>query len=422
MNLTKHHILFLFLVISIIGHTQETPMEKSPEASFATAQNLAFKGDRSEARDTLKVILTANPNFHDARVLLAKTFSWDKQYENARKEFNKVLSHDKMIKDAWIGAINNEIYAENYYLALGLSNKALKYLKLDQDLSLLKARAINSIGEVPSAIDWLQDHLRRFEGDTAAKAFYRELKDQVNVNSIGISTTAEVFDIVYDPMAAVSVDYKRVTSLGSISANVNYGHRFGVDGIQYGLDLYPKVTKNIYTHLTYSFSKAEIFPKNLIGGEVYLKLPNAMEASLGGKYYDFENSTATVITGSFGMYKGNFYYSFRPYITPVPNASPSFSGALDVRKYLKTAKNYFGGVISYGFLPELTQLNINNQLISETVLYLESQRLNLVYQFPSKNLQNLWKLQAGALRQELVFDSERFVWSVSAGINYRFMF
>ena len=147
-----------------------------------------------------------------------------------------------------------------------------------------------------------------------------------------------------------------------------------------------------------------------------------MEASIGGRYYDFENSTATVFTGSFGMYKGNYYYSFRPYVTPVPNASPSFSGALDVRKYLKTAKNYFGGVISYGFLPELTQLNINNQLISETVLYLESQRLNLVYQFPSKNLQNLWKLQVGALRQELVFDSERFVWSVSAGINYRFMF
>ncbi|MFT4830456.1 MAG: biofilm PGA synthesis N-glycosyltransferase PgaC [Psychroserpens sp.] len=29
---------------------------------------------------------------------------------------------------------------------------------------------------------------------------------------------------------------------------------------------------------------------------------------------------------------------------------------------------------------------------------------------------------AGALRQELVFDSERFVWSASVGINYRFMF
>ncbi|ALM07108.1 hypothetical protein SB49_04310 [Sediminicola sp. YIK13] len=422
MNLAKHHILFLFLLISFLGNSQETLVKKSPDASFSNAQNLAFKGDRSEARDTLKSILTAHPNFHDARVLLAKTFSWDKQYENARSEFNKVLSHDKMIKDAWIGAINNELYAENYYLALGLSNKALRYLKLDQDLSLLKARAINSIGEVHSALDWLKVHLKMFEGDTAAKTFYRKLKDRVNVNSIGISTTAEVFDIVYDPMAAVSVDYKRVTNLGSISTNINYGHRFGVNGIQYGIDIYPKVTKNIYTHLTYSFSKAEIFPKNLIGGEVFVKLPNALEASIGGKYYDFENSSATVFTGSFGMYKGNYYYSFRPYVTPVPNASPSFSGSLDVRKYLKTSKNYLGGVISYGFLPELTQLNINNQLISETVLYLESQRLNLVYQFPSKNLQNLWKLKAGALRQELVFDSERFVWSVSAGINYRFMF
>lgn len=422
MKLTKQYIPILFLVLSIFGYSQETSAEKLPQSAFSSAQNLAFKGNRSDARDTLKLILTAQPNFHDARVLLAKTYSWDKQYENARSEFNKVLSQDKMIKDAWIGAINNELYAENYYLALGLSNKALKYLKLDQDLSLLKARATSSIGEVHSAIDWLNGHLKRFEADTLAKTLYSELKDRVNVNSIGLAASTEVFNIVYDPMAAISIDYKRVTSLGSISANVNYGHRFGVDGVQYGLDLYPKITKNIYTNFTYSFSKSEIFPKNLVGGEVYVKLPNALEASIGGRYYDFENSTATVFTGSFGMYRANYYFSFRPYVTPIPNASPSFSGSLDVRKYLKTAKNYFGGVISYGFLPELTQLNINNQLISETVLYLESQRLTLVYQFPSKNLQNLWKLQAGALRQELIFDSERFVWSVSAGVNYRFMF
>mgnify|MGYP003644454233 CR=1 FL=1 len=422
MNLLKLHSFLLFLGISIFGFAQETTVIKFPETSFSTAQNLAFAGNRSDARDTLNTILLEHPNFHDARVLLAKTYSWDKQYENARKEFNKVLSHDKFVKDAWIGAINNEIYLENYYLALGLSNKALKYLKMDQDLSFLKARATNFIGEVPSAIDLLHGHLKKFETDTLAKALYRELKDQVNVNSIGIAVSTEVFDIVYDPMAWVNIDYKRVTSLGSVSASMSYAHRFGEDGIQYGLDLYPKITKNIYANFSYSYSKAEIFPKNLIGGEVYVKLPNAMEASIGGKYYDFENSTATVFTGSFGIYHGNYYYSFRPYVTPVPSASPSFSGALDVRKYGKSTKSYFGGVISYGFLPELTQLNVNNQLISETVLYLESQRLNLVYQFPSKSLQNLWKLQAGALRQELVFDSERFVWSVSAGVNYRFMF
>ncbi|MEB8329143.1 YaiO family outer membrane beta-barrel protein [Flavobacteriaceae bacterium KMM 6897] len=422
MNLIKLHILSLLLVIPFLGLTQETQIDKTPQKALSAAQKLAFDDNRYEARVILNNVLLEHPDYHDARVLLAKTFSWDGQYENARKEFNKVLSQDKMVKDAWIGAVNNELYAENYYLALGLSNKSLHYLRQDQDLSLLKARATNSIGEVSSALDWLSDHLKKFENDSVARALYRELKDQVNVNSIGISATTEVFDIVYDPMASVSVDYKRVTVMGSIAASISYGHRFGVDGIQYGLDLYPKVTKNVYTHLSYSYSKAEIYPKNLIGGEVFVKLPNALEASLGGKYYDFKNSSAMVFTGSFGMYRGNYYFSFRPYVTPVPNASPSFSGALDVRKYGKTTKNYIGGVVSYGFLPELTQLNINNQLISETVLYLESQRLNFVYQFPSKNLQNLWKLQVGALRQELVFDSERFVWSVSAGVNYRFMF
>ncbi|MEJ1221941.1 YaiO family outer membrane beta-barrel protein [Sediminicola sp. 1XM1-17] len=422
MNPIKFHILFLFMVISVWVHSQESMTGKTPEESFSEAQQLAFNDKRDDARDLLMDILHKSPNYHDARILLAKTYSWDADYINARNEFNKVLSQDKMAKDAWIGAINNELYANNFYLALGLSNKSLLYIKQDRDLSLLKAKATSSIGEVPLAIDLLSGHLKTFGQDTVAKALYRELKEQVNVNSLGVSASAEVFDIVYDPMAALKIDYKRMTPFGSIAAHINYGYRFGMEGIQYGLELYPKITNNVNAHLTYSYSQAEIFPQNLIGGEIYLTLPNALEASLGGRYYDFENSTATVLTGSLGMYRGNYYFSFRPYVTPVPNASPSFSGALDVRKYGKTAKNYIGAVVSYGFLPELTQLNINNQLISETVLYLESQRLNLIYQFPSKNLQNLWKLQAGVLRQELIFDPERFVWSVSAGINYRFMF
>ena len=146
-------------------------------------------------------------------------------------------------------------------------------------------------------------------------------------------------------------------------------------------------------------------------------MPKNIEASAGFRFLDFADTKVTIITGSIGLYAGNYYMSLRPYITPNPDGNTGISGNLLVRKYLKDANNYFGLRAGMGFTPELKQLRRGDELLAETLLYVESQQLQFEYQFPGWMKSNLYKANIGITRQELIFDTDNFFWAISAGIQ-----
>lgn len=51
---------------------------------------------------------------------MASIYSWDGNYNSARKEFEYILKKDENRKTDWIAYIKNEQYAEKYYKALQL--------------------------------------------------------------------------------------------------------------------------------------------------------------------------------------------------------------------------------------------------------------------------------------------------------------
>ncbi|MGB5371288.1 MAG: YaiO family outer membrane beta-barrel protein, partial [Flavobacteriaceae bacterium] len=117
-----------------------------------------------------------------------------------------------------------------------------------------------------------------------------------------------------------------------------------------------------------------------------------------------------------------YYFSLRSYITPQANNLTRVSGNLLVRKYLKDAESFIGVNAGLGYSPELRQLRDGDELLSETLLYIESQRLSFEYQFSAKNTPNIYRANLGVTRQELVFDTGNFFWSISAGITYQVKF
>jgi len=134
MNLRQLHIIFILMLCGSFAVAQEVAYAGNPDESFFTARDLAFEGKRAVARDTLQKVLAKYPDYADVRNLLASTYSWDGEYETARAHFNKITSVERKNKEAWIASVKNELYAEEYYIALGLANKALIYLPNDADL------------------------------------------------------------------------------------------------------------------------------------------------------------------------------------------------------------------------------------------------------------------------------------------------
>ena len=406
----KVYLKFLICIIIFpcFINGQEVSYLGNPDDSYFAARELAFAGLHHSARDTLERILTRYPDYTDVRSLLAKTYSWDANYEEARKHLNRITSVERHNKEAWLAAINNEIYAKNLHIALGLTLKALEYLPDDSDLVLIK-------------ID-LEKQLHNPLPDGSEDE--KEDKDEESnfKNQMALYNGFDVYDVVYDPMIYGGLEYTRHTDAGKLIPRVNYANRFNTHGLQYEMDFYPELSKTFYAYVNYGFSDSAIFPKHRVGAELYSNLPNSLEASLGMRYLDFLDQQTTILTGSFGMYRGNYYLSLRPYVTPNPEGSTGLSGTLTARKYLKHKEHYMGLIFSMGFIPELRQLTVNSTLLSETLFFIESQQLAFEYQFTGKNLSNMYKAYMGLTHQELVFEPGRFFWAVTAGIKYHVRF
>ena len=370
-----------------------------PDAAFQNARELAFQGDHPAARDTLEQILLQYPQYTEVHTFLANTYRWEGDHEHARRHFNRITSRERGHEAVWVAAIQNEIQAGNPSIALGLANKALYYL-----------------GE-NTAVQQLRDELRSKNQPGPKPVETAETRDFKNM--LSVANRLEAFDQYYDPMMYTSLEYQRSTEFGKVVPRIRYNNRFGINGLQYELDLYPRVSKTFHAYLNYGYSDSELFPGHKGALELYANLPKALEVSLGGRYMVFPESGATLLTGSFGMYRGNYYLNFRPYFVMLGNRKPGGSGTVQVRKYLSDALNYLGLYVSYGYSPELRQLQSGTVLVAETLLFLESQQVLFEYQFSAGGGQHLYTASLGVSRQEYILEPDSFFWVISGGLTYK---
>ncbi len=385
---------------------QEIPAPSDPDASLKRAMSLAAEGKREVARDTLRTVLAHYPDYTDVKNLLAKTYSWDGDYAEARRQFNRITSVDRSNKEVWEAAIRNEIYAENHNTALGLANKALIYLPDDPALKDLREKVIHTMTMNEAS------ELEISENRYAESPFQFP-------SSVAVFSSADVFDVVFDPMYYSGLEFNLKTGLGRVIPRINYSNRFGIDGIQYELDLYPRLSESMYAYVNYGYSQSDIYPEHRVGADLYLNLPGGVETSLGARYLSFTDSDVTIITGSAGFYKGNYYFSLRPYLTPRMNNTLGVSGVITARRYLRDARNFLGVNAGMGFMPEFRQFRANSVLIAETLLFVESQQMMLEYQFTFKSNPSLYRAHLGITRQELLFATGNFFWAFSAGLRYQ---
>ena len=437
------HTVLFFGFLCFFGRGQDLAYNEASETAYTTAHNLAYEGNHRPAKDILLEILSKNPENLEARVLLASTYSWSGQYDKARDEFNAVTSQERTNSAVWISAIKNELYAKQNATALGLANKALMYLKNNTEVErLLQISMVKIQNKTHTELAWyntksplnsLISSKKKSKGKAtpnAKKEVALEESNQAKTpvakeeqkNRLAIRNAFTVFDQRYEPVVYSSISFRRQTQAGSIIPRINYSNRNNQNGIQYDIDFYPKFSKRFYAYLNYGYSKATIYPNHKMGGDLYVNLPGAFEFSAGGRHIRFPTRNISVITNSLGHYRGNYYFSLRSYITPKPSNLTSISGNLLIRKYLKDAENFFGINVGMGYSPELRQLISGDELLAETLLFVESQRLSLEYQFTGKKNPNAYRANMSVARQELAFDSGSFFWGISAGLTYQVNF
>lgn len=408
-------VIFLFCYSTV---AQQKVFNGDPDSAFEVARNLAFNNQRKQAQDSLSFILTKYPNYHDIRSFLASTYSWDGNYKKAKELFEYVLKKAPDRLDTWEAAIKNELYSEASFSALKMANKALEHFPNNPEILYLKASAEDNSNKKDDALATLEAILKSNPEHEKSSTFKETLKNKMRNNVIGISTTIDIYSEVFDPMQLHLLKYVRNTKYGSIHTIVNFGRRFQSNGVQFEVDLYPKITKGLYAYVNFGASNSFLFPDIRYGAELYKSLPNSFEASLGFRALKYSETT-TIYTGSVGWYTGNDYLSFRSYLTP-GDAGSSMSGALTYRKYRSNADNFISAIIGMGFSPEIYPFQFEGN--ESPIVNLSSQKLNLGYYFTSKNNKNAWGIQTGITHQEISFDPGNYFWIYNFGFIWDMKF
>ena len=406
--------VWLFLLAFQIS-AQQKVFTGNPDTAFAKARELAFNKQRKQAQDSLLLILTKYPDYLDVRSFLASTYSWDGAYKKARKEFSYVLKKDPKRKTDWIATINNELWGETPSNALKLATTALEHYPNDANILYLRASAEENSNNPEEALRTIKSVLHKNPDDKKAKEYKKNLINKLSFNIVGVSSSVDVYSKNERYLMQYhSLKYSKQTKYGSVTGKINLSRRFQKNGVQYEVDLYPKITKGLYAYVSFGMSNTDLFPSTRYGAELYKSLPKGFEMSLGFRGLKYTKTT-TIYTGSVGWYTGNSYWLFRSYITP-GDVSSSKSGTLNYRKYRSDADNYFKISVGMGFSPEIDPFPLNsNEIVN---FDLKSQKLNIGYYFTSSNKRNAWGTTFGLRHEEKSFSRDEYFLIYSFGISY----
>jgi YaiO family outer membrane protein len=396
---TIHYKLLLIVIITIINGF----LTDANAQTFEEAQNLIKQGENNKAKTICLEILSKDYNT-DAALLLGRIYAWDKMYDSSRVVINEVMTKYPQNLEALDVMSDVEFWSGNHDQAVQYCNKALEIDVNNTNFQLKKARILDDGNKTEEAVEVLENLLKQDNHNPEAIQNLREYRLKLMKNEIKLQYTLDYFneDFNRDPWNMVTLQYSRKTKFGSVIPRINLADKYGTNGLQAELDIWPKVNKNNYGYINYGFSTSSIFPENRVGLEWYHNFPNSFEGSLGVRFLDFGTETTDIYTASFGKYFGNNWASFRSYLTP-DSTGVSFSGAVQLRHYFNDPAKYLNLKLGYGVSPDDNRNLVNSDLNSR--LNLNTATLRIEY---NHIINKMWILNIGSAVNNEEFKQDEY--------------
>jgi YaiO family outer membrane protein len=364
---------FLFLCLWLIFRFANAQSNLSSDELFKEARNTAFQQKNYPKAIALsKLALQKSPDYADIQIFLGRLYTWSDKTDSARKVFDKLLIKQPELEDASLASGSLEFWNNNSAKALQIVDSGLGFHPNSVSLLLLKAKVLNDLKRWPEANLVINNILKTNPNDTEARALASRIKDSSTKNKIGINYDFIYFDKQFDdPWHLTSIDYSRLTKIGSVIGRLNYANRFNSNGLQFEVDAYPHISKTFQAYVSGGYSNnIGVFPNYRAGFSLYANLPKSFEAEVGFRYLRFSDNT-WIYTASVGKYYKSFWFNLRTFLTP-SNRDLSRSVSFTTRYYFGDADDYFTARLGTGLSPDNPQINVliqnNYKLISNNAM------------------------------------------------------
>lgn len=393
-------LVFVLLICYSTDRLQAQSVYSSDEL-FQQARSAAFdKKDYPKAIELATVALGKSPDYTDIRIFLGRLYTWTGKYDLAKSAFLFALEQNPENEDALLALLDLEYWTEHYDLALLLCDKGLKQHADREELLLRKAKILNELKWYSEAYRVTTDLIKKYPKNGSARSLLQCLRFDSSVNKVSLSDDFTWFDENYSdylhnfPWNILSLDYSRFTGIGSVIARINYGSRFNEKALQFEMDAYPHLFKNLTAYVNMGISDhSAVFPRYRAGLSLYAGLPFNFEAEVGLRLLYFSSSTWMYVAGV-SKYYSNFWFNGRVYLVP-DNQKMSHSYSFTTRYYFGGTDDYWKFSIGYGLSPD--DVNSTQSFISD--YRLRSRQLSVGFRKSICKF-NVVGLSVSALNQE----------------------
>ena len=284
-------LLLTWYLITVPVFSQEI---SDPEAEYARIKAIAFEGNYVTAAADARKLVNRFPLYGDARILLCRILSWQKDYANAGAVIDTLLIAEPDNADALAAKRDIMLWSkDNTHVSTGL--RAGYTFDSFRDPYNRFWQVFNAGAE------------HRFNWGPAAAA--------INIGNI----------ISGDPSPVSATE------------------------LQIEAEAYPKLYDKNYAYLAYAFSPGQYFPGHRAAAEIWQILPAGWAVSVGLNYYYFDRNNFIALA-SVEKYLGKYWISLKGFVY-FKDDGITTSGYFNVRRYFND-KNFFQVTLGAGTAPD----------------------------------------------------------------------
>ncbi len=354
----KQYLLRL-LSIALLTLLYTSSCAQTADSLYKIGRELAFQKQYDTAIIVLNRACEVHPQDMEMRLLLGRVYAWKNDYANAEKNALMVLNNQTRNWDAMSALSDIYLWSKNWK---GLEKTAQYALSKLADSKLKNpSLGIDSAIFIKNYASGLIEQLRFKEAEQALRPVKNQLPNLWNIASLKSKTTILSLYMGYYDFKTQQKDWqtgslelvRRMRAM-SVVATVNYASRFGKQGNQYMMQLYPKIGRKGYAQLIFGYSDGKVFPNLAYGGSYFLNFKKYWEAELGMRVFQVKSPVlfepyekSTVLRGGLSYQKQEHRVAYS--ISKINGTNVGgYVHIMNYRYYLKDTESYWQGTLGTG--------------------------------------------------------------------------